>query len=333
MTDPMHQQLLGHLLGALDDDEQEWLESRLEQDEEYRRQWMCWRRRLAPLLTERPEFEPPPGLAEQTCRLVAACAPMLVFEEKPRPTMRPVPTLPGGAAGARWLDAAVVAAILLAVVALVPPAIHGSRFHCRLASCQDKLRQVGLALTQYGHDHHDALSELAADERLTGAGAFAAGMLGDEFAGEDRSAAMFPVAWLAAQGALRGTIGWQNGFSRQKIDQSPPLPFPITTSESVSSFKDWSGAWGNETADGPENLSPAAVPVLADVAGADVPGQGINFHGGRGRNQFFEDGHVNFLPCSAPRGAAETILSNDGSCPRGPIPPTAPFPLARIIHE
>ena len=68
-SDPLHQQLLGHLLGALDDDEQEWVESRLERDEEYRRQWMEWRRRLAPLLAMRPDCEPPPGLAEQNLPL------------------------------------------------------------------------------------------------------------------------------------------------------------------------------------------------------------------------------------------------------------------------
>lgn len=312
MTDPMHQQLLGHLLGALDDDEQEWLESRLEQDEEYRRQWMCWRRRLSPLLTARPEFEPPPGLAEQTCRLVAACAPMLGSEEKPRGTMRPVQAMPGGAAGARWLDAAVVGTIFLAIIALVPPAIHGSRFHCRLAACQDKLRQVGLALTQYGHGHHHTLSELAADERLTSAGAFAAGMLGEELAGENRSAAMFPVAWLAAQGALRGTMGWQSGIFRRKMGPPPSLPSPSEPGENFSSSKDWTGAWRDATADGPANLSPAAVAVLADAPGPDLSGQDINFHNGRGRNQFFEDGHVNFLPCSAPRGVAEQILAGDG---------------------
>ena len=75
-TDPMHQQLLGHLLGALDDDEQEWVEARLEHDEEYRRRWVELRRRLAPLLAVRPDFEPPPGLAERTCRLVASFAPV-----------------------------------------------------------------------------------------------------------------------------------------------------------------------------------------------------------------------------------------------------------------
>ncbi len=37
MTDPIHQQLLGHLLDVLDDDEQDWLETRLENDERYRR--------------------------------------------------------------------------------------------------------------------------------------------------------------------------------------------------------------------------------------------------------------------------------------------------------
>ena len=85
MTEPMHQQLLGHLLGALDDDEQEWLEGQLQCDEEYRHHCLWWRRRLASLDAALPEFEPPPGLAERTCRLVAAFArPMAPLQARRR---------------------------------------------------------------------------------------------------------------------------------------------------------------------------------------------------------------------------------------------------------
>ena len=76
MSDLDHQQLLGHLLGALDDEEQEWLDARLERDPRCREELTRWRRRLAPLAALRPDFEPPPGLAERTCRLVAAWGPV-----------------------------------------------------------------------------------------------------------------------------------------------------------------------------------------------------------------------------------------------------------------
>jgi hypothetical protein len=69
----MHHQLLGYLLGALDDNEQRSVEARLEYDAEWRHQLMHWRQQVVPLAALRPDFEPPAGLAERTCRYVADC--------------------------------------------------------------------------------------------------------------------------------------------------------------------------------------------------------------------------------------------------------------------
>ena len=99
------------------------------------------------------------------------CAPLR--HDRPnrrRRRMSPDLAFPAAAARFGWLDVAAVAVILLVVGILVPPAIHSSRFHSRLASCQDKLRQVGLALTQYGYHHGNDISELADNERLTDGG-------------------------------------------------------------------------------------------------------------------------------------------------------------------
>ena len=76
MSEISDQQLLGYLLGALDDEEQEWLDARLERDPRCREALTRWRQRLAPLSALRPEFEPPPGLARRTCRLVAVQGPV-----------------------------------------------------------------------------------------------------------------------------------------------------------------------------------------------------------------------------------------------------------------
>ena len=70
MTDSVQEQLLGHLLGALDDSEQESVETQLQCDPQLRRELEKARRLLEPLDEAREAFTPPSGLAEHTCRLV-----------------------------------------------------------------------------------------------------------------------------------------------------------------------------------------------------------------------------------------------------------------------
>ena len=329
-SDRLHQQLLGHLLGALDDDEQEWVESRLERDEEYRQRWMVWRRRLTPLLSMRPDCEPPPGLAEKTCRFIAACAPMPRRTKLRRRNMSPDAALPDRGARVCWLDAAAVAVIVFVAALLVPPAIHASRFHSRLASCQERLRQVGLALTEYGYEHGHAISELADNERLTGAGQFAAELLDNSLASDD-GRAVCPEGWLAAQGACRwpphhtGSLltGIDTSMASADVpDVGPTAPTWSPLEIPGVSIKDWLGLWHNGMSDGATDPSPAAVALLADAPSADLPGQAFDYHEGQGRNMFFGDGHVDFLPCSAQRDATETFLTGDDApaTPRVSVP-------------
>jgi hypothetical protein len=330
MTDPIQQQIIGHLLGALDDDEQEWVETRLEHDQEYRRQWREWRRRLAPLLSMRPDFEPPTELAERTCRFVVDCAPVPVPRHiRPRQRkMSPDMAISGGAARAGWLDVAAVAVILLVAAILVPPAIHNSRYNSRLATCQEKLRQVGLALTQYGYDHGNPICQLADNERLTDAGQFAAELL-DDSVGPDDGRAMCPDAWLAVQGSIRWSHHagfWVSGTQSPLIEAleiGPPLPngpFEITGVPN----RVWPGTWRNGMMDGETDSPPAAVALLADAPSADLPGQAFDCHDGQGRNTFFEDGHVDFLPCAETHDPTETLLTGDDSLamPRVTVPVT-----------
>ena len=276
----------------------------------------------------RPDFEPPPGLAEQTCRFVAACAPVPRRAEPRQRKMSPDLALPDRGARVGWLDVAAVAVILLIAAILVPPAIHNSRFHSRLASCQEKLRQVGLALAEYGYEHGHPISELADNERLTGAGQFAAEMLDDGLAPDD-GRAVCPDAWLAAQGACRCASSRRIVAGGRRNDRRPrsrklgrrclrwsPLEIPGV------SIRDWLGFWRNGTTDGATDPPPAAVALLADAPSADLPGQAFDYHDGQGRNMFFEDGHVDFLPCSTPRDPTETLLSGDDSpaTPRVSVP-------------
>lgn len=318
MTDPMHQQLLGHLLGALDDDEQEWVEARLQHDEEYRRHWVALRRRMAPLLALRPDTEPPPDLAQQTCRLVASFA---TFAPKPQSKshrkMSPDCTLSDRPTHFGWLDLAAAAMILVVIGILVPPAIQNSRFQSRLASCQNRLRQVGLGLTQYGYHHGNQVSVLADNERLTDAGRFVADLI-DSGVTSDDGRDLCPDAWLAAQGALPSSrrVG-SHATDLRSPTTAGPKAVPLSPSAWVQttqvSNRAWSGISRNGTNNDVADPPPAAVALLADAPSADMPGQIADVHDGQGRNMFFEDGHVDFLHCSDQRDAADRLLSRDDS--------------------
>ncbi len=83
------------------------------------------------------------------------------------------------------------------------------------------------------------------------------------------------------------------------------------------STRDWLGLWRNGMTDGESDPPPAATAVLADAPSADSPGQALDCHDGQGRNMFYGDGHVDFLPCSAPCDASETLLSG-GDAASGP---------------
>jgi hypothetical protein len=238
---------------------------------------------------------------------------------------------PGRVSRAGWLDVAAVAVILVAAAILVPPAIHNSRFHSRLATCQEKLRQVGLGLAQYGYDHGNPISELADNERLTDTGQFAAELLGDGLSPAD-GRAVCPEAWLAAQGTLRWSRhggSWPPGIvcpAAEAPEAGPPSPSGLLFEITVASIKAWPGTWRNGMIDGETDPPPAAVALLADAPSADLPGQTYECHDGQGRNMFFEDGHVDFLPCSTPRDTTDMLFSGDDA----PVTPQVSVPITLV---
>jgi len=284
MTDPLHHQTLGHLLGALDDDEQQNADSRLARDEPFRRQWLWWRYRLARLESLRPDFDPPPGLAERTCRFVARFA-GISLDSPPamKRKMTPVTMPPAHVPRFGWPDAVMVALLLAAALTLIPPAIDHSRAQARLSACQNGLRQLGAALDQYSHEHQNPLDRLAEGGRLTPAGASAVGLLCDA-----QQCPLCPDAWLAVQGVLHGLT------HSVAISNEPP------------------GIWPARTSDDQQPIDlPTKEPLLADAPGDDLPTWFLP-HGGRGRNGLFEDGRVDLLPRSPSNSSVPIVFVSTG---------------------
>ena len=233
--------------------------------------------------------------------------------------MTPNPVPPGRVAHVGWLDMAAVALLLATTGALMFPAIHGSRFEARLASCQDDLRQFGLALTHYSQHQQSALGRLAGNGRLTRAGVCAAGLLRDGYLTDSRRP-VCPDAWLAAQGALCESLHLGTPIEPLQrpataVFQRPATiviqrPATAVAGGVENQYDDWPGTWRDGTTDGwRPPPSPTEVPLLADAPSADLPGQDPPSHGGRGRNLLFEDGRVGFLPSATPVDASDLFFS------------------------
>ncbi|MGE0758525.1 MAG: hypothetical protein AB7F89_06025 [Pirellulaceae bacterium] len=159
MNDQIREQLIGYVLGALDPAEQREVEDRLSTDELWRRELDEVQRMLEPLADGYTTYEVPKGLAERTCRFVAAESARL---DVTRPGTRHGLSngLEAAAGGQRWrmADWVVMSGICLAAVAFLFPALLTSRMTARLMACQNNLRELGLALTH--------LSDISPDHSL-----------------------------------------------------------------------------------------------------------------------------------------------------------------------
>ncbi|TWU03682.1 anti-sigma factor family protein [Neorhodopirellula pilleata] len=163
----MQEDLIGYLLGALEPDEMRRVEAWLRDSEEARRQLAKLEAALNGLdaADQNAEIEPPP--VDLVARTLASLPPMLPqdndheqlgdFDDgamedavtiRSSSQLSPVAEL-GGGHGWNWRDwlASVTAACVVIAIAL-PSMIEG-RFVARKQACQDNLRELGVAMTQF----------------------------------------------------------------------------------------------------------------------------------------------------------------------------------------
>ena len=306
------QNVLGHLLGALDDDEQQQIERRLEQDPEYARALAYWQRRLAWLQASRLEYEPPPDLAAHACHCVAAHK-LIASHTK---GMIPVLSPPSWIAPTRWLDVSVVVLLFVAAAAVIFPAICDSRFHSRRATCQNGLRQFGLAVAERSQLRGEAVSEAAAVEYLKPVGKVSAAVVPGGLLSR-LPEVLSPDAEALVQNALRTRWPHEDGLPQGMLrtvafakasaqDQRPAARRVMCISdrmapESSSSVDAWLC-----------NAGATSCAVLADSADATaaISNDAVDVPGGQAWNVLFEDCHVDFLSQTLPQELASMFFED-----------------------
>lgn len=167
MTRPSREDLLGYLLGALDEAERQTVESQLARNQPLREELHELGRRLQNLgLDGEHQEEPPPlCLAARTCEFVET---IIDHSEQPScpASSSPCPAMPPSAAPAtglspslrvageqagrfRWVDLLVAVAAVLLIAFLSLPALNNSRFQAQVNLCQNQLRELGVALHKH----------------------------------------------------------------------------------------------------------------------------------------------------------------------------------------
>ncbi|HID76596.1 MAG TPA: hypothetical protein EYP56_11425 [Planctomycetaceae bacterium] len=308
MAESVREQLLGYLLGALEESEQCEVAERLARDPELRKELALVRLQLAPLDHTSGTYEAPFGLAARTCQLVfEAETPAEAAQPMPTPAAPMDPEVPATAAASsswRLADLGVAAGILAAAVLLIFPALANSRFNAQVLECQNRLRQLGLALSQYSVDHGGYFPAIPLDGALAFAGSYAptlrqAGYVQDDSlffcpgspaASEEQQRVPSLDELLASRSPrqlqqLRSHVGGDYGYSM--------------------------GYWHDGCYCATRNLRRPYFVIMADMPAGGLPDLRSLNHGCRGQNVLFEDGHVKFLttPCLA--GSGDNFYLND----------------------
>lgn len=311
----VEQQLLGYLLGALDDAERDAMEEELQRDSQLRERLVVLRRRLEPLRQARGEDDDPPvGLAKRTCEFVVAYA--ATHSEQPSAALPPPPVLsdtlssaapPVGLWGAgrqwSWPDFTVAAGIILAALAIVFPAIQSSRFQAQLLTCQDHLRQLGQSLTEYSTRHRGYFPQVPQQGTLAAAGIYAPALLGAGYL-DDKRWVLCPASPLADDTQFRVP-------SLDELQATTGAELTRLRSVMGGSYGYSLGYTENGRYQPTRNLGRSHFALMADAPSHSLPGyQSLN-HGGRGQNVLFEDGHVTFLTTPKAVGPNDDVFVND----------------------
>jgi len=306
MTDRVRKQVLGYLLEASDDSERELVEARLQCDPAYRGEILRVRRELPRLEEVREPEPPPPGLAWRTCQYVFAQAKWIGASAARRRRMTPHAAPHAWTGHLRWLDAGVAAAIVVMAVLVVLPAVQGSRFQARLIACQDNLRQLGVALTDYSRGHGDYFPQVPAEGKLAAAGVYAPLLVRDGLLTEPQRV-LCPESPGAAQAGFRIP-------SVEELQAAGDERLPALQQRMGGSYGYCLGHWEGGSLVAAKNCSRAYFALMADAPSDVLPGRQSLNHDGRGQNVLFEDGHVEFAPGSQPQPGGDDIFANDEHC-------------------
>ncbi len=313
MSEPVDRLLLGYLLGALDESEQEWVEEQVAENPQLREVLVRLKARLQLLEPSRGETTPPPHLADATCRTVARAAGQDQAAPRARSkngarrsqaaSLRPQPMPAVGHSTSRWLDAAVTVGVMLALALLVVPAIHSSRMQARLRGCTNNLRLLGVSLSQYSDLHNNYFPPVPVEGKLAAAGIYAPKLFADGYLSEPHRV-VCPDSPLSREGefampSLSEVVSASGRRLEELLDRMG------------GSYGYNLGYFEGGSYRPTRNSFRSHFAIMADAPSPELNYRGSANHGGKFLNVLFEDGRVVTLSTCAADEVVRSIFANE----------------------
>ena len=319
MKNPSQEDLLGYVLGALDADEHNQVQERIDSEPGLEEKLIELRSSIAPLEHLGSDTSNRPGLARRTIEAMAVVQKAenqnaeLPIAELPKAKTEKIDIFSAALAtrapdadaeyparisepdsrasrvrGSSWSlsDVLVTVAVCTVLAALIFPAMAYSRNQAKLQMCQSNLATLGQAFISYSNMHDGRFPEIPKSGNLSTTGGFAP---------------LLKEANLISDGDLVCA-----GVDRKGAVFTIPMPDQIRNCSDTRQLdvyrRQMAGDYGyslgymqNREHVWPRNLGRAHRIILADSPSSNLEGRRSANHGGNGQNCLFEDGHWRFV--------------------------------------
>ncbi len=313
----MREQLLAYLLNDLNAEERQAVEEALSRDPALAKELEHLRECLEAGCEETEEVVPPPSkLASRTCSFVEhAIAKSKSLCQPSSAEVGLSESRDGCTARSKWsfADLIVGACILLAIGALLLPALGESREAARQQKCQENLFRLGEALTQYNERFQRGLPQIKPEQN---AGFFVvelfeSGILSREELAELVVCPATPLAEKIASGHIRiyipnrqeylATDGAAGNLLRKLM--AGDYAYNLGYRDKLGNIQQIRFVGSSE------------VPLLSDAPSLAIAGYQSANHGGCGQNVLFQDLSCRYIQCIRTQSQKDHWYLNDDGEP------------------
>ncbi|HMO15938.1 MAG TPA: hypothetical protein PKD64_17665 [Pirellulaceae bacterium] len=287
--------LLGYALGSLDDGDVEKINRLISNRPDLEDELQLLRMSIASIRDLDAELPMPVGVARRTCEYVAGFRSSNEPAFK-QPTFSPVPRLEYSSHSISRIDLIALAACIAVMAAVLIPALQANRFYARVITCQNNLREAGMALLKYSDEHGSRFVPIPQSGPLAVAGIYAPQLIERQLVEQDH------IFFCAERSTLAAEVRSIPSF--QQIEQADEDSLLKLQQLMGGDFGYSLGFFLNGRYTSPRKVGNPNHVVLADAPSFDAPGRASQNHGGYGQNCFFEDGRVSLVRESAISGDA-----------------------------
>jgi hypothetical protein len=297
MNNPIREHLIGYLVGAIEPEERSLVEQHLEHDESLRRELEVLRQSLHPLAADQTHHQSPAGLAQRCCEYVFS-----------RAEVMPVALSPAGS-GAKvtrrwsWLELTVAGAIAASVAVFLLPKIYQSQIQSQLLACQNNLKDIGFAASNYGQRNGGYYPVVQPGDRINAAGVWAPTLVSENYLPQSGRTVVCPSSALANDAQFHvPTLEEVAAMNAAQLAQIMPR-LGGSYAMTLGYRNQGEGPYKLQRNQGREHFA-----VVSDMPGKN--GTNSPNHGGRGQNVLWDDGHVSFMSSPQSGPDADNIFSN-----------------------